>query len=132
MPSAPDILNAIDDRVEELLGYIAAKQGECLTEYGTYFQSLPTHTVLPRDGAVVQPDNLNAKPSDQEPSWADVGYPIANPVASTRIDTYSGIYGIGYIVRISLIIGGFLWTRSINFGGDVAQEYPWGAEYVGP
>jgi len=126
MPSLQEVKDSIDSRLAELSGYIEAKQAECYGAFGIYFQALETHSTPPVDGTVTPADQLDLKPTDQPFGWADVGgFPLTEPVASVRIDTYHGPKGRGFVVVMTFVFDSVTYTKSVNFGPESERSHDW-------
>jgi len=94
-----------------------------------YMQALWSHSAPPADGALIAPDLLTSKPTDQAESFLDLwGAVIIDqgkvPVR-LRIDVYDGPDGRGYVIVVETIMAGRTYTRSINTGGEAWREQDW-------
>lgn len=123
--TAEEIRVEIDNRLTALLGMIGEKQAQFKAQYGIYFQLLPTHSVVPADGAELAPDQATIKPDYQALSGADMGGLPEMAMSSTRIDTYQGAQGQGYVITSSVMLGGELWERSVNVGPEGWRVRAW-------
>jgi len=126
-PDFKDIDAVIGTYVPKLqayeINYLDAKGGR------GYMQALWSHSAPPTDGALVAPDLLTSKPTDQAESFSDLWSAIiidsGEMPVRLRIDVYDGPSGKGYVIVIETIINTRTYTRSINTGGETWRDVGW-------
>src|SRR3990172_1113693 len=127
--SMPDF-KSIDMVIDAYLPKLQAYEINYLDAKGRgYMQALWSHSAPPADGALVAPDLLASKPTDQAESLADLWSAVV--IASgeipvrLRIDVYDGPDGKGYVIIVECIVSARTYTRSINTGGEKWREQAW-------
>src|SRR3989304_5055575 len=127
--SMPDF-KSIDMVIDAYLPKLQAYEINYLDAKGRgYMQALWSHSAPPADGALVAPDLLASKPTDQAESLADLWSAVV--IASgeipvrLRIDVYDGPDGKGYVIIVECIVAARTYTRSINTGGEKWREQAW-------
>lgn len=111
----------IDSTVSALWEAVVAQQAGYHAVKGAYYQMLWTHNDPP--AAATAPDNLTARPTDQ-PASPIHGLP-ATMRSRMRIDTYGK--PDGWTMTLEAVIGGRLWSRSVDCGVDAGRNVPWHA-----
>lgn len=127
--TTPDFKN-IDTVIDAYLPKLQAYEINYLDAKGHgYLQALWSHSAPPADGALVAPDLLISKPTDQAESffdlWSAVIITDGKVPVRLRIDVYDGPSGKGYVIVVESIIAGSTYTRSINTGGEAWREQDW-------
>ena len=127
--STPDFKD-IDAVIDAYLPKLQAYEINYLDAKGRgYMQALWSHSAPPADGALVAPDLLTSKPTDQAESFADLWSAVVVadgkiPVR-LRIDVYDGPDGKGHVITVECIVAARTYTRSINTGGEKWREQDW-------
>lgn len=127
--ATPDFKN-IDTVIDAYLPKLQAYEINYLDAKGHgYLQALWSHSAPPADGALVAPDLLISKPTDQAESffdlWSAVIITDGKVPVRLRIDVYDGPSGKGYVIVVESIIAGSTYTRSINTGSEKWREQDW-------
>jgi hypothetical protein len=125
MPTREQIAGAVDDRVAELMAWIAAQQDAYLASHGRYASLGWSHSEDPQDGVSTPADRLDFQLPHQSETWTNFGYPIQEPVANAAVDEYLMPDGQrGWILKLSLSMGGATWRKSIDSGsGEFGFEW---------
>lgn len=125
--SLPPVLEAIDaalqpiwDQVVDVqTAYFAASQGR-------YIQGLPSHGDAPANGHQTYPDHWFFAPSDFPASWEATGMlPFSLWPFNARIDVYDGVWGPGFVLCITHVLGGSTWEKCLNYGGELWRSHGW-------
>ncbi len=94
-------------------------------QHGRYWQGLRTHAVTPADGKAAPPDTT-VKPTDEAENWNALGVALPSSMEiATRVDTYDGPEGQGYVVIGEVEIGGRLWRKCMNVGPETYRTHAW-------
>lgn len=109
----------IDATVAALWPGVVAQQDAYRAQHGGYYQLLWTHDAPPSQPT--PPGALDERPTDQ-PASPIQGLP-ATMRSRMRIDTYG--QPAGWTMTLEAMIGGDLWTRSIDCGVDDSRSQAW-------
>jgi hypothetical protein len=120
-------LDIIDARLAQLLPLIEQGQEDYLAQAGVYFQGPVTHSVVPADGAEVEPDRLDYQLSDQAATWLDVagGRFPATTMSAIEVHQSEGPDGLGWKVIVSTAINGVTYQRVIGYEADARLTVGW-------
>src|SRR3972149_3593576 len=113
----------IDTIIDAYLPKLQAYEINYLDAKGRgYMQALWSHSTPPTDGALVAPDLLASKPTDQAEAFADLWSAViiadGKIPVRLRIDVYDGPDGKGHVITVECIVAARTYTRSINTGGE--------------
>jgi hypothetical protein len=127
--TAPDF-KAIDSAIDAYLPKFVDYELTYIASHDNYYQALWSHTDTPVDGALVSPDLLVSKPTDQaEPLsavWDAVKVTSDEQTPMRfRIDVYSGPRGKGFVVTFEVMFEGVVYARSTNVGDETYREQSW-------
>jgi hypothetical protein len=89
----------VDGALDRQLPTIAAAQASYLKAHGKFAQVLPTHSVLPKDGAETAPDRLDRHPAKQAESARALGQWPDVMMAGLEITQRVGPSGKSYLVE---------------------------------
>ncbi len=123
-----DVRALVDAELTDHLAKLLDFESTYLASAGRYFQALASHSTPPDDGKTLPPDKLNAGPTDQVEKlsylWQQLQLDAALPYSS-QVDVYDGPKGRGYVLTVSVLLGGELWVRAINTGPEAYREAAW-------
>ena len=119
------VRDAVDANWASFAATLQTKQATYLGAHGRYFQGLPSHTATPADGNDAAPDSLTATPSYQTDSWASLGGFPATTKSVIECHQYDGPLGKGYLVFLTVLVGGRRWRRAIEFGPETFRNAAW-------
>lgn len=132
----PSELATIDSLLATYLPKFSNYESNYLLTKGRYYQALWSHSTAPANLALVAPDLLAFKPTDQLESWQSLWDTLAviggKSPCRMRIDVYDGPQGKGYVVTVEAILNGTSWSRSINIGNETWRDRAWQAVVVMP
>jgi hypothetical protein len=93
-----------------------------------YIQGLTSHSVTPANGNHEYPDLWYTAPSDFPASWETTNIlPFSASPYRYRIDTYNGPWGPGFVFCAEVELSGVIWSRCLNYGGELWREMQWTA-----
>lgn len=121
------VLSSLRDEVTSLIAVITTKQEAYRLRASharpRYFQLLPTHRSIPKDGERLPPDNLQAKPDYQPDSLTALGLPSLTDLPFVlTIDQYQSDQGPGFIVHLELELDGKRHLYRHNVGPETSQH----------
>lgn len=119
------VRDAIDAQWAPFAATLQTKQATYLGTHNRYFQGLPSNTAMPGDGTDATPDNLTATPVYQADSWTSLGGFPATTKCVIECHQYSGPLGKGYVVFLTVLVGGQRWRRAIEFGPETFRNAAW-------
>ncbi len=120
------ILGILDQHLPQVWERVQRVQAAYFEQTGRYIQGLPSHSVIPANGAQVCPDLYLTFPSDFPATWQDTNVlPFSPSAYSYRVDVYSGPYGEGYVFCVQTTIDGATFEQCYNHGGELWRAHEW-------
>jgi hypothetical protein len=110
----------IDARLASMWQMLLIRQTLHYASYGSYFQGLVTHGIIPADGVETFPDNAGSRPTDQVTNWHDflsADLPTQLPMAIV-INVYDGPRGKGFQACVYVYAAGQLYSRCKAIGPE--------------
>jgi hypothetical protein len=104
------------------------RQKEYFDLTGRYAQMFDSHLggPIPADGAHQLPSGWYAHPTDQQYSWNDLNAIQYEPLpVAIVINQYAGPEGPGFVTCFRMGIGGAIWQRCRNYGGEALRASDW-------
>lgn len=118
----------IDAAVASLLSSIDSYQAAYYSTYGTYWQGLVSHTIVPANGTSVAASNLSATPTDQTVTWATFGVTPGTIPAAVQVDVYKKPTGAqGYTKKVLFIYSAGFYSTSTDSGNNPSGNVSWGS-----
>jgi hypothetical protein len=130
MREKPEIVAAMDARLETPLAGIHEIQSAYYAEHGRFAQLLVSHSAVPVEGVEADADRLTQKPTDESESWASLAakqgvvLPATLP-AAVEVHTYDGPHGKGFQILLHAVVEGKPWYKCMNHGPEGWREQDW-------
>jgi hypothetical protein len=117
------IEQTINDRWELIINF----QNDQLIKNGQYYQVLPIHSTVPKDGAKALPDKLGIAPTYAPTKTAQAFYDAikfdaAGEPFTIRIDIYDGPKAQGFVLCTSYLADKVEMRRCWNFGQEAERD----------
>jgi len=122
-----ELLTVIDERLAMALPLIEEIQENYLKNNGVYAQGLFTHSSIPEEDEMVNPDSLDSSPTDQDETWDDLATGVipASMYTRMKIDTYVSQEGPGYVIVMEKKLDGKTYVKSHNVGPESFRSHSW-------